>query len=96
MADNPKTTDGTSSDPEVVEMVPANDSWESKPSGSHIIEDGPDFDSDKPLIEQVLERNRVDRTDKTLNRGCLDKGLLIILSSIVSLVVFILLVWGLL
>jgi hypothetical protein len=32
---------------------------------------GIDFDTDKPIIEQILENHKLDRSDKTEKQGCL-------------------------
>jgi len=45
-----------------------------------------DFDSDTPLIEQILKKHKLDRTDKTESQGCLGKtAMLISLSALIGI-----------
>ena len=45
-----------------------------------------DFDSDKPLIEQMLETHKLDRSDKTQqNKGCLANATLALLVFLIFL-----------
>lgn len=54
-----------------------------------------DFTSDEPLIEQVLKRERFDRSDKTLEqKGCLARTALLISIAVFLALISWLLIWG--
>lgn len=56
---------------------------------------GIDFESDEPLIEQLLKQERLDRSDKTLEgKGCLARAALLISLAVFLSVTAGLLIWG--
>lgn len=82
-------------DLEVIDLKPAGEAHAQEPAQTYVAEEGIRLDSDTPLIEQVLKDHRLDRRDKTLNRGCLERGVMLICSTAALALLLVILVWGL-